>query len=96
MFLSGDRSYMSARLHDLLEGYTEFRNFNPAELELIEVLRTFRMIYFSAWLARRWDDPAFPQAFPYFNSQRYWEEHILSLREQSALLDEPALEWLPE
>lgn len=95
MFLSGDRPYMSARLHDLMIGYSEFRHFDPAEFALIETLRTFRQVYFSAWLAKRWNDPAFPQAFPYFNGQRYWEEHILSLREQSALLEEPPLEWLP-
>lgn len=95
MFLSGDRQYMTARLYDFLEGYTEFRHFNPKELGLIEVLRTYRLIFFAAWIARRWDDPAFPQAFPHFNGQKYWEEHILNLREQSALLDEPPLEWLP-
>ena len=95
MFLSGDRAYMTARLNDILEGYTEFRHFDPTELALVEVLRTYRLIYFAAWIARRWDDPAFPLAFPHFNSQRYWEEHILSLREQAALLDEPPLQWLP-
>ncbi len=95
MFLSGDRNYMTARLDDVLKGYTEFRVFNPAELHVIEAFRTLRMIHYSAWLARRWDDPAFPLAFPYFDNQRYWEDHILTLREQSALLEEPVLEWLP-
>ncbi len=95
MFLSGDRQYMTARLYDFLEGYTEFRHFNTKELGLIEVLRTYRLIYFAAWIARRWTDPAFPLAFPHFNSQKYWEEHILNLREQAALLEEPPLEWLP-
>lgn len=93
MFLSGDRSYMTERLADMLEGYTAFRNFDSRELHLIEALRTLRMMHYAAWLARRWDDPAFPRAFPWFNSVRYWEEHILSLREQAALLDEHPLIW---
>lgn len=93
MFLSGDRSYMTARLADLLCGYTEFRNFDPGELHLVEALRTLRMMHYAAWIARRWDDPAFPQAFPWFNSGRYWDEHILALREQAALMDEPPLVW---
>jgi len=93
MLLSGDRLYMTARLNDLMEGYIRFRQFNPAELHLIEALRTLRIMHYAAWLARRWDDPAFPIAFPFFNTQRYWEDHILALREQSALMDEAPLEW---
>lgn len=93
MFLSGDRDYMTARLADILDGYSEFREFDARELHLVEALRTLRMLYYAAWLARRWDDPAFPRAFPWFNTPRYWDEHILSLREQAALLDEPALVW---
>lgn len=93
MFLSGDRNYMTARLNDFMEGYNEFRDFNPRELHLIEALRTLRLIHYSAWLAARWDDPAFPIAFPFFNSQRYWEEQILNLREQASLMEEPSLVW---
>ena len=93
MFLSGDREYMTERLADLLEGYSEFRDFNIRELYLIEALRSLRLMHHSAWLARRWSDPAFPMAFPYFNTQQYWEDHILSLREQAALMDEPPLHW---
>ena len=93
MFLSGDREYMRARLHDLLEGYCEFREFDARELYLIEPLRTMRMVHHAGWLAQRWDDPAFPPAFPWFNSQRYWEEHILHLKEQLAMMEEPPLEW---
>ena len=96
MLLSGDREYMTARLFDLLDGYCEFRPFDPRELHLIEPLRTLRMIHYAGWIARRWTDPAFPMAFPWFNSQRYWEDHILSLREQAAMMDEPALDWEPE
>ncbi len=96
MFLSGDREYMNARLDDILKGYSQFRSFNASELHLLEAFRTLRIMHYAAWLAMRWDDPAFPRAFPYFNAQRYWEDHILSLREQSALLEEPPLQWLPE
>lgn len=93
MFLAGDRAERTTALHDLLEGYTEFRRFEARELLLVEALRTLRMIHYAGWLARRWDDPAFPRAFPWFNTQRYWEEHILSLKEQLAALDEPPLRW---
>ena len=96
MLLSGDRSYMTARLHDVLIGYSQFRDFDPAELHLVEALRTLRIINYSCWIARRWQDPAFPMAFPWFNTQRYWQDHILSLREQSALMEEPPLNWQPE
>ncbi|HEY3532613.1 MAG TPA: stress response kinase A, partial [Casimicrobiaceae bacterium] len=62
-----------------------------SQLALIEPLRTLRLLHYSAWIARRWDDPAFPAAFPWFGSQRYWQDRILELREQVALMDEPAL-----
>ena len=94
MMLSGDRSRKMAQLDSLLEGYNEFNEFDPAELRLIEALRTLRMLHYSAWLARRWDDPAFPITFPWFNTMHYWGEHILELREQLAALDEPPLELL--
>ena len=62
------------------------------ELHLVEALRTLRLIHYSAWIARRWDDPAFPAAFPWFNTQRYWQDRILELREQIALMDEAPLQ----
>ena len=93
MMLSGDRYEREQQLAALLAGYTEFHHFNPAELQLIEALRTLRLIHYSAWLAQRWDDPAFPIAFPWFDSIRYWEEHVLTLREQQAEMNEPPLEW---
>jgi len=93
MLLSGEREYQTARLADLLSGYEQFRRFDPLELLQVEALRTLRLMHYYAWLARRWKDPAFPQAFPWFNSHRCWEEHILTLREQAAALDEPPLEW---
>ncbi len=92
MLLSGDRAAMSAQLAQVIGGYREFFDFNPAQLALIEALRTLRMIHYSGWLARRWEDPAFPASFPWFNTQRYWQDQILALREQCAAMDEPALE----
>jgi Ser/Thr protein kinase RdoA (MazF antagonist) len=93
MLLSGERADRVRQLSDLLAGYEDFFDFNPRELYLIEALRTLRLIHYSAWLARRWDDPAFPLAFPWFNSQHYWQDRILELREQVALMDDEPL-WL--
>ncbi|MEQ8205502.1 MAG: serine/threonine protein kinase, partial [Woeseia sp.] len=78
MFLSGDREEQTPQLSILLDGYQEFRPFDARELHLIEALRSLRMMHYAAWLARRWEDPAFKQAFPWFDSRRYWDEHILS------------------
>jgi Ser/Thr protein kinase RdoA (MazF antagonist) len=91
MLLSGERADMTWQLADLLAGYEDFYDFDSRELHLIEALRTLRLIHYAAWLARRWDDPAFPMAFPWFNTQRYWQDRILELREQIALMDEPPL-----
>ncbi len=91
MLLSGDRNDMQVQLGEILDGYLQFYELDYRELQLIEALRTLRMIHYAGWLARRWDDPAFPRAFPWFNTPRYWEEHILALREQAALLQEPPL-----
>jgi Ser/Thr protein kinase RdoA (MazF antagonist) len=92
MMFSGERPRQLAQLDALLEGYREFNDFDPRELRLIESLRTLRMLHYSAWLARRWEDPLFPHTFFWFNTTRYWGEHILELREQLAALAEPALE----
>jgi len=91
MMLSGDRGDMQRQLRAIVSGYEDFQDFDDRELWLIEALRTLRLIHYSAWLARRWDDPAFPAAFPWFNTQRYWQDRILELREQVAAMDEPAL-----
>jgi len=92
MLLAGSRSEMSEQLTQLLEGYRHFCDFDHRELVLIESLRTLRMIHYSAWLARRWGDPAFPHSFPWFREPRYWENHVLSLREQLAAIGEGPLE----
>ncbi|MCA1926702.1 MAG: serine/threonine protein kinase [Thiobacillus sp.] len=91
MLLSGEREQQQAQLNDILTGYGDFAEFDPRELHLVEALRTLRLIHHAAWLARRWGDPAFPVAFPWFNTQQYWQARILELREQIALMDEPPL-----
>ena len=95
MLLSGDRAAMNAQLLYIIDGYSEFYDFNPAELQLMEALRSLRIIHYSGWLARRWEDPAFKMAFPWFNTQHYWQNQILALREQMAALDEPPLQLIP-
>jgi Ser/Thr protein kinase RdoA (MazF antagonist) len=91
MMLSGERAEQTRQLADLMAGYEDFCEFDPRELYLIEALRTLRLLHYSAWLAQRWHDPAFPAAFPWFGSQIYWQDRILELREQIALMDEPPL-----
>ena len=91
MLLSGDRMSQTRQLSDVLAGYEDFAEFDRRELHLIEALRTLRLIHHSAWLARRWTDPAFPAAFPWFDSAHYWQERILELREQVAAMEEEAL-----
>jgi Ser/Thr protein kinase RdoA (MazF antagonist) len=91
MLLSGDRPSMTRQLSDVLSGYEDFAELKRSELGLIEALRTLRLIHYSAWLARRWQDPAFPAAFPWFHTTKYWQEQILQLREQVAAMQEPVL-----
>jgi Ser/Thr protein kinase RdoA (MazF antagonist) len=91
MLLSGERTEMVGQMADILAGYEDFCDFDQRELYLVEALRTLRLIHYAGWLASRWGDPAFPAAFPWFNTQRYWQDRILELREQVALMDEPPL-----
>ena len=92
MLLSGSEDEMRGQLTDLLDGYREFADFDARELWLIEALRTLRIMHYQAWIARRWEDPAFPRAFPWFEDTRSWEDHILALREQAAHLQEGPLQ----
>jgi len=91
MLLSGDRAAMARQLADTLAGYEAFHEFDSRELLLVEALRTLRLLHYSAWIARRWDDPAFPAAFPWFGTQRYWQDRILEMREQIAAMEEEPL-----
>jgi Ser/Thr protein kinase RdoA (MazF antagonist) len=94
MLLSGEAEEMAVQMKDILDGYWEFHDFELRELQLIEPLRTLRMLHHAAWLARRWEDPAFPIAFPWFGEPRYWEDLVLGLREQLSRMQEPAIRLL--
>jgi Ser/Thr protein kinase RdoA (MazF antagonist) len=87
MLLAGRASEMRAQLDEIIEGYSQFAAFDPGEATLIEALRALRMIHYAAWLARRWHDPAFPKAFPWFGEARYWERHVAELEDQIGALD---------
>ena len=91
MFLSGDRHQQILLLGEFVDGYQEFCDFQASELRFIEAMRTMRIMHYAAWLGRRWDDPAFPRSFTWFNDPRYWSDHILELREQMSAFDEPVL-----
>ena len=92
MLLAGDRETAARQLRSLLAGYEKFHDFDRSQLLLVEALRTLRLVHYSAWLARRWEDPAFPAAFPWFGTPRYWQDRILELREQTSAMDEPPLQ----
>ncbi len=91
MLLSGDTANKQRQISEIVEGYELFREFNLRELKLIEPLRALRVLNYNAWLAKRWDDPAFPMSFPWFNTPRYWSEHILELKELLTSLQEKPL-----
>ena len=91
MLLSGERAERQRALVNLLDGYEQVREFDRRELALIEPLRTLRLIHYSAWLARRWDDPAFPAAFPGFGSADYWRGQIVLLQDQIEAMEAPPL-----
>jgi Ser/Thr protein kinase RdoA (MazF antagonist) len=95
MMLSGDRQQQTIQLDTLLTGYEEFCEFDSKEFALIESLRTMRVVHYMAWLCKRWQDPAFPHSFPWFNTQRYWEEQVLMLKEQMSALQQPPLTLMP-
>lgn len=95
MLLPGDRESAESALGALVAGYEDFREFDDRELMLVEALRTLRLLHHAAWIARRWDDPAFPAAFPWFAGTRYWQDRILELKEQAALMQEPPLKPAP-
>ncbi len=92
MMISGDRNQQSLQINELVEGYEEFLPFNRAELQLIEPLRALRIMHYAAWLARRWQDPAFPTHFPWFNSHAYWLGHVMELRELVDAIQRPPLQ----
>ncbi|MDG3086741.1 serine/threonine protein kinase [Vibrio hannami] len=96
MLLNGEKQDKLTQLDTILEGYEEFCDFSQSELKLIEPLRGLRMVYYMAWLAKRWEDPAFPLAFPWFNDPKYWENQVLGFKEQIAALQEAPLSLMPQ
>jgi len=91
MLLSGERAQRQHQLGCLLDGYEQFRDFDRRELALIEPLRTLRLLHYSAWLSRRWDDPIFPINFPWFGTPAYWQEQAQILWDQIEAMEAPAL-----
>ncbi|GLS15135.1 serine/threonine protein kinase [Hydrogenophaga electricum] len=91
MLLSGERAQRNQQLGALLDGYEQVRDFDRRELALIEPLRTLRLIHYSAWIARRWDDPTFPINFPWFGSRDYWQGQVDMLVEQIEDMQAPPL-----
>ena len=91
MLLSGERNEQEHQLYEILDAYSSFADFDQATLRLVEPLRTLRIMHHAAWIGRRWNDPAFPPAFPWYNTNKYWSDHVLSLRQQLFLLEEPSL-----
>lgn len=95
MMLSGDRQQQILQMDTMLMGYEEFCSFDTSELALIESLRTMRLVNYIAWLSKRWQDPAFPHNFPWFNTEKYWEQQVLVLKEQHAALHQSPLSLMP-
>ena len=95
MLLSGTEQEQQNQLNHLLEGYQTFCALPQDQLQLIEVLRTLRITHYTAWLSRRWQDPAFPHNFPWFTEDKYWEQQILILKEQFSALDIPQYKLNP-
>jgi Ser/Thr protein kinase RdoA (MazF antagonist) len=88
MLLSGNEHHVKTQLDRILSGYFEFHDFDTRELRLVEALRSLRMIHYAGWLAKRWEDPAFPLNFPWFNTPRYWQDQLQNLNEQATLLEQ--------
>jgi Ser/Thr protein kinase RdoA (MazF antagonist) len=91
MFLSGDAANQQSSWAALMEGYEQFGEFDYSELTLVEALRSLRILHYASWIASRWNDPAFPRAFPWFGEARFWERHLSDLFEQLASMDDPPI-----
>jgi Ser/Thr protein kinase RdoA (MazF antagonist) len=91
MLLSGESEAQQAQWAALLAGYEVFGSIDYRTLRLIEPLRALRMLHHAAWVCERWEDPAFPRAFPWFGEARHWERYLADLAEQLAAIDTPPL-----
>ncbi|KGT91389.1 serine/threonine protein kinase [Enterobacter cancerogenus] len=96
MLVNGDRQEQLIQWDILLEAYNEFSDFDLHELSLIEPLRAMRMVYYLAWVVRRWQDPAFPRAFPWMTDEDFWRRQIALFIEQERLLHQPPLQLSPQ
>jgi len=95
MLLHGDHSEQRLQLDILLEAYGEFADFDTKQLSLIEPLRAMRMVYYLAWVARRWEDPAFPKSFPWMKDEDFWLGQSAAFNEQIKKLQAPPLQLMP-
>ena len=95
MLLSGEQDEQRLQLDTLLAGYEEYCEFDVRQLQLIEPLRTARMVSHLAWLGKRWADPAFPMAFPWFATDAFWAEQYQMLQQQLVRLKQPPLALTP-
>lgn len=95
MLLNGDKAEQRMQLETIIEAYEEVSEFETAEIELIEPLRAMRLVYYLAWLMRRWDDPAFPKNFPWLTGEDYWQRQTATFIEQAKVLQEPPLQLTP-
>lgn len=87
MLIGQDDQELQMQLSELIEGYEEHCAFERRQLEWIEPLRTLRLMRHSAWLVARWQDPAFPRAFPWVIGEEYWDQHIRILEQQRQALE---------
>lgn len=95
MLLNGDKAEQRMQLETIIEAYEEVSEFETSEIELIEPLRAMRLVYYLAWLMRRWDDPAFPKNFPWLTGEDYWQRQTATFIEQAKVLQEPPLQLTP-
>lgn len=82
MLLPGRDAHAARQRSLLVDAYRQFRDFDDRWLRLVEPLRAFRFVFYAAWIARRWQDPAFPDAFPHFGTADYWENETRDLEQQ--------------
>ena len=95
MLLNGDKAEQRMQLEMIVEAYEEFTPFESDEIAFIEPLRAMRMVYYLAWIIRRWDDPAFPRNFPWLTDEDYWRRQTATFIEQVRVLREPPLTLTP-
>lgn len=96
MLLPGRDGFADRQRRRLVEAYRSFRDFNERSWALVEPLRAFRFVFYAGWIARRWEDPSFPDAFPHFGSEDYWQRETCDLEEQIRRIRDDRLPSGPE